>query len=262
MVLTPLDAQGIFNNELVNTLLSDEAKQTRLLNDILEELQKKDMFGVDFDFEFVFAKNKEQYAQFVQNATLMLNPEGYLVTVALAPKVSADQPGLLYEGHDYPAMGEAANFVLLMTYEWGYTYGPPMAVAPLPAVRRVLVYGISEIPPDKILMGIPNYGYDWTMPFVAGESRAERLSNPEAVARAARYGVEIQYDEEAQSPFYFYTDEQGREHVVWFEDYRSWSAKFALLKELQLAGFSIWNIMSPFPEGTRAIAENFQVIRV
>ncbi len=262
MVLTPLDPSGAFNNELVDTLLSDEAKQTRLLNEILEELRTKDMFGVDFDFEFVFARNKDQYSQFVQNATLFLNPEGYLVTVALAPKVSADQPGLLYEGHDYAAMGEAANFVLLMTYEWGYTYGPPMAVAPLPAVRRVLTYGISEIPPDKILMGMANYGYDWTLPFVQGESRAERLSNPEAVARAALYGVEIQYDEEAQSPFYYYTDEQGREHVVRFEDYRSWNAKFAVLQELQLAGFSIWNIMSPFPEGRRAIADNFQVIRV
>ena len=262
MVLTPLDPQGAFNNELVDILLSDEEKKARLLNEILAELQRKNMFGVDFDFEFVFAENKDQYSQFVQDAALKLNPEGYLVTVALAPKVSADQPGLLYQGHDYAAMGEAANFVLLMTYEWGYTYGPPMAVAPLPAVRRVLTYGISEINPDKILMGMPNYGYDWTLPFVQGESRAEQISNPEAVARAARYGVEIQFDEDAQSPFYYYTDEQGREHVVWFEDYRSWSAKFALLKELGLAGFSIWHIMYPFPEGTRAIAENFEVIRV
>ncbi|MDD4390338.1 MAG: glycosyl hydrolase family 18 protein [Eubacteriales bacterium] len=126
-------------------------------------------------------------------------------------------------------------------------------------MRRVLEYGISEINPDKILMGVPNYGYDWRIPFVQGESRAERLSNPEAVARAGIYGVEIQYDEIAQAPFFRYTDAEGNNHIVWFEDYRSWNAKFQLLKELGLAGFSIWNLMSPFLEGRAAIRDNFEV---
>lgn len=262
MVLTPLDAEGSFNNELVRALLNNEAAKARLLAEILAELQRKNMFGIDFDFEFVFAENRDQYSRFVQDAAIMLNAEGYLVTVALAPKVSADQPGLLYEGHDYAAMGEAANFVLLMTYEWGYTFGPPLPVAPLPEVRRVLEYGVSEINPDKILMGIPNYGYDWRLPFVQGESRAERLSNPEAVARAGIFGAEIQYDEAAQAPYFYYTDFEGNQHVVWFEDYRSWNAKFALLKELGLAGFSIWNLMSPFPEGMAAIRDNFEITKL
>ena len=34
-----------------------------------------------------------------------------------------------------------------MTFEWGYTYGPPMAVAPLPQVRAVLDYAVSVIEP-------------------------------------------------------------------------------------------------------------------
>lgn len=87
-----------------------------------------------------------------------------------------------------------------------------MAVAPPDAVRRVIEYGLSEIPSEKILMGIPNYGYDWKLPFIKGESKAEKLTNDEAVARAAGYGAEIMFDEQAMSPYYRYTDEDNAEH--------------------------------------------------
>ena len=73
------------------------------------------------------------------------------------------------------AIGGIADSVLLMTYEWGYTYGPPMAVAPINHVRRVAEYGASVIDPEKIQMGIPNYGYDWPLPFVQGQTRAVHL---------------------------------------------------------------------------------------
>ena len=97
--------------------------------------------------------------------TERLHSLGYIVTTALAPKTSAGQMGLLYEAHHYPVHGRLADHVILMTYEWGYTYGPPMAVSPLNQVRRVLNYAVTAIPPEKILMGMPNYGYDWMLPY-------------------------------------------------------------------------------------------------
>lgn len=262
MVLTPLNAEGVFSNELVRALLENPAAQENLINNIIETLRAKDLFGVDFDFEYVFEENRDQYTALVAEATERCNEAGFIVTVALAPKTSRDQPGLLYQGHDYFGMGQAANFVLLMTYEWGYTYGPPLPVAPLPSVRRVLDYGVSEIPPDKILMGMPNYGYDWTLPFVRGESRAEKISNGEAVARAARYGVPVEFSEEYQSPYYYYYDELGREHVVWFEDERSWQAKLNLVPEYGFAGISIWNIMPPFDGGQMILESDFDILKV
>lgn len=262
MVLTPLDSQGMFNNQLAKALLENPAAQEQLIDNLLENIRVKGMFGVDFDFEYVFAENRDQYTALVQKAREQLNAAGYLVTVALAPKTSADQPGLLYQGHDYRGMGQAANLALLMTYEWGYTYGPPMAVAPLNQVRRVIEYGISEIPPDQVLMGIPNYGYDWMLPFVPGESRAEKLSNDEAAARARQFGAEIQFDQLAQSPYYYYSDGEGNDHVVWFEDARSMQAKLELVSEYGLAGVSYWNIMDFFPSGSEVLREMYQVARV
>ena len=85
--------------------------------------------------------------------------------MALAPKYSDQQSGVLYEGMDYALLGAAANSVFLMTYEWGYTYGEPMAVAPVNQVRRVAEYALTRIPAEKIVLGVPNYGYDWPCPF-------------------------------------------------------------------------------------------------
>jgi spore germination protein len=168
--------------------------------------------------------------------------------VALAPKTRADQPGLLYEAHDYAALGAAADGCLLMTYEWGYAYGEPMAVAPLPSVREVLDYAVTEIPPEKLFLGVPNYGYDWPLPFVRGATRARSLSNQEAIRLALAYGAAISYDESAASPHFFYSDGAGTAHTVWFEDARSLAAKLSLAAEYGLAGVGFWNLMRPFSQ--------------
>ena len=134
-------------------------------------------------------------------------------------------------------------------HRWSYTYGPPLPVAPINNVRQVIEYAISEIPPAKVLMGMNNYGYDWTLPFVKGESKAEKLSNYQAAARAEYYGVPIQWDEEAMAPFFTYTAANGAEHIVWFENEESWRARLNMVEEYDLAGVGIWTIMDIFYGG-------------
>ncbi len=80
------------------------------------------MQGVDVDFEYILPSDRVAFADFVRELRIAVNAVGYRVSVALAPKISDNQPGLLYEGKDYALLGAAADFVLLMTYEWGYTY--------------------------------------------------------------------------------------------------------------------------------------------
>lgn len=133
-------------------------------------------------------------------------------------------------------------------YEWGYTYGPPLAVAPLPNVRAVLDYAVTAIPSGKIFLGVPNYGYDWPLPFVQGTTRALSISNRRAIELAVQYGVDIEYDETAQAPFFHYTDAGGVVHEVWFEDARSIDAKFRLIAEYGFRGAGVWNLMRPFSQ--------------
>ena len=121
-----------------------------------------------------------------------------------------------------------------------------MAVAPIANVRAVLDYAVNEMPPKKILLGIPNYGYDWPLPFVQGETRAQSISNQRAIELAVQYNIAIQYDETAQSPFFHYTAADGVVHEVWFEDARSMEVKLRLIAEYGFRGCGFWNIMRPF----------------
>lgn len=248
LTLTPIGADGHFNNNLVSSLVNTQSVQLNLLRELVAVMTEKGYLGLNIDFEYVLAKDRDAFTTFVARAAALLNQLAYAVTVALAPKNSDSQPGLLYEGMDYGGLGAAANSVLLMTYEWGYTYGPPMAVAPLNQVRRIVEYALTKIPAKKISLGIPNYGYDWPLPYERGVTQAETLGNVEAVQRAVFYGTEILFDQTAQSPFFRYW-QYGTRHEVWFEDVRSYEAKFSLIGEYGLSGIGVWQIMRFFRAG-------------
>lgn len=246
--LSTLTEDGTFSNELAHILLNDSSIQDKLIQNLNQLIKETGYRAIEVDFEFVLKEDALPYAAFIQRLHDYFLPQSIPIIVDLAPKVFANQPGLLYEGHDYAALGQAADYVLLMTYEWGYTYGPPMAVAPIRNVRQVLDYALTEIPPEKIYLGIPAYGYDWPLPFQPGVSRANSISNLQAIDLARTYRQAIRYDEQAQSPWFQYVDEEGQTHEVWFEDARSILAKLELAQEKQLFGINYWNLNRPFPQ--------------
>ncbi len=262
MVLAPMTPDGNFNSDIAHNIFINPESQEILINNILATLGQKGYRGIDIDFEFVLPTDREAFISFVQNIKNTLEPSGYQVMAALAPKTSAEQPGLLYEAHDYERIGNIVDLVLLMTYEWGYLFGPPMATAPVNMVRQVLDYGVTTIDPNKILMGIPNYAYDWSLPFIQGESMAEALSNIESIERAESYNVSIEFDEQAQAPFYYYTDAEGIAHVVWFDDARSMDAKFRLVNEFNLTGVGYWQIMNFFPQSWIIAYTLYNIVKV
>lgn len=256
LTLTPLDASGQFNNNLISSVVQDESYKWNLIGQLLDTLQSKGFAGVDVDFEFIQRDDRDAFTAFVRDLAETLRPYGYTTSIALAPKTSADQPGLLYEGKDYAALGAVADSVLLMTYEWGYKYGPNMAVAPLNAVRNVVEYAVTEIPPSKIHLGIPNYGYDWPLPFRRGITEAVTIGNVEAVQIAIQNNAAIQFDETAMSPYFRYTLD-GTRREVWFEDVRSISAKLNLIKEFGLSGADYWQIMRWWRANWLLFSEHF-----
>lgn len=257
--LSTLTEAGTFSSELASGLLYNEAARGALEDAVLTQMIARGYNGVDLDFEYVGAENAAAYASFAGQLRARLNALGSELLVALAPKTSADQPGVLYEGHDYAALAQNADAVLLMTYEWGYTYGPPMAVAPLGSVRRVVEYALREMPADKIFLGFPNYAYDWTLPFHAGESRARLIGNEQAVALAVQVGAEIEFDQTSATPYFHYTADDGKVHEVWFEDARSSLAKLRLLDEYGLRGVGYWNFMRPFTQNFSILSALYQI---
>ena len=260
LTLTPFGPDGNFNNQLIHSVVNNEAYKDNLIRGLLDTMEEKGYVGVDIDFEYILAEDRDAFSAFVRQVADAMRAAGYRTSVALAPKTSADQAGLLYEGKDYRALGEAADSVLLMTYEWGYTYGPPMAVAPINQVRRVVEYAVTEIPASKIDLGIPNYGYDWPLPYERGTTKATTINNVQAVRIAVEQGAEIHFDDVAESPYFTYTAD-GVEHEVWFEDVRSLLAKFRLMEEYGLRGCGYWQIMQWFRANWLLLQDQFYILK-
>lgn len=258
LTLTPIGPDGRFSNYLISSVVNDPDAWGNLIRQLVETVQEKGFRGVDIDFEYILAEDAEAFAEFVGNVRLAINEIGYPVSVALAPKTSDDQPGLLYAGKNYALLGEAADKVLLMTYEWGYTYGPPMAVAPINKVREVVEYALTRIPAYKVNLGIPNYGYDWPLPFEQGVTAAKTIGNIEAVRIAIENDAQIRFDTTAMSPYFRYVKD-GVEHEVWFEDVRSMEAKFNLVREFDLRGMGYWQIMKLFRANWLLLSDRFLI---
>ncbi len=262
MLLSSITEDGGFSGQRASLLFRSVALQDKVFDQIVEIMKEKGYVGLDVDFEYVNAEDAGDFQNFLRRAAERMHAEGFFVNVDLAPKTSAGQQGLLYEAHDYAAIGALADTVLLMTYEWGYTYGPPMAVAPLNQVRRVVEYGVSAIPSEKIMLGLANYGYDWILPFERGITRATAIGNEYAVEIAQRYGVPIQFDQTAQSPTFDYWGRIGRKHVVWFEDARSMEGKYGLIEEFSLRGGGYWNLMKPFNQNWAFLSARYVIRKV
>ncbi len=261
MVVTNIGGSGGFSSDIAHSILTSEPAQTNLINNILNTLNTKNYSGVDIDFEYIYPYDKDSYVQFLRRLNIELKKQNYTLSVAVAPKYRANQSGILYEAHDYKRIGEIADRVIIMTYEWGYMYGPPMAISPYDQVRQVLKYAVTEIPSNKILMGMPNYAYDWTIPFTTNNP-ATILSNVQAVNLAIEKGSIINFDNVAKAPYFNYFDNLGNKHVVWFDNAESTYSRLGLVEEFNLAGVSYWTINNFFNQNWLVLNGLYNVTKV
>ncbi len=261
MVITNIDSSsGKFSSDLAHDLLVNNQAIDKLIANVLEVLKAKGYYGLTIDFEYVYPYDKDVYNSFLDKISRILHQNGYILMTALAPKTAVDQKGTLYEAHDYNFHGKVADRVILMTYEWGYTYGQPQPVAPLPAVEKVIDFALTQIPADKILMGIPNYGYDWKVPYVKGTA-ASPVGNYTAVSIARNNKASISYDETRQAPYFTYFDADKQEHIVWFEDARSIQAKLQLVDSKMIRGVSYWTLNRAWPQNWLVLDAMFNVLK-
>ncbi len=261
LVVTNTTEGGGFDSDIIHALVTDSVAANRLFENLLGVLNAKGYYGLNVDFEYIPETDREAYNRFLANMHQRISVEGgYPFFTALAPKESDEQRGRLYEAHDYAFNGRIADRVILMTYEWGYLYGPPLPVAPMDGIRRVLDYAVTRIPSDKIMMSLPGYAYDWTLPYQPG-SAARHLSIVQATQLAAEKHVQIQFDPESITPFFTYV-ENGREHIVWFDDAISAEAKLLLIDEYDLAGVSYWTLNQLWPQNWAVLRSLYNVKKV
>ena len=239
LTITNIGGEG-FSSEIAHEVFTNAEVQERLIENIITTASLKGYSGVNIDFEYLYPEDKDLYTAFLQNLNKDLKENGYALAVAVAPKISGNQEGLLYSAHDYEAIGRIADIVIIMTYEWGYLYGDPQSISPINKIDEVISYATSVIPAKKILLGVSNYAYDWTLPYVKG-TPAMIMSNIQALNLARTKGSTIMFDEISKSPYFRYVTNTN-EHIVWFEDSRTLYAKLDLVKRYGLQGISYWNI--------------------
>jgi spore germination protein YaaH len=156
--ITNLTPEG-FSPEMTRQVLNSPEIRNRLIHNIYTLVKTKNYAGVNVDFEQVQAGERDLYTGFLRSLNKRLNAEGYFTSVALHVKKSDRD----FPGYDYGGIGAVADFVFIMAYDWHEKHSGPGPVAPIDEIRKTLDYAVQRKPRNKIILGVPRYGYDWTM---------------------------------------------------------------------------------------------------
>ncbi|UOR12081.1 glycosyl hydrolase family 18 protein [Halobacillus amylolyticus] len=254
--VTNLSPSKGFDEQLAHHLLSNKQARHNLTENIYKVLNKYDLKGVVIDFEGLKQKDKSLFNQFIKELSNRLHPVGMEVALAVPPLSGPNTPSW-NAAYDYQTLGQHADFLFLMTYDWHWLGGKPGPIAPISSIRKTLNYATSVISNEKIILGIPLYAYDW--PLSDKNVEAEAYSQRYALEKAIEHGSVIHYDHRSGAPWFRYTDENGVRHEVWFEDARSLLAKYRLAKKYNLHGVGGWQIEFNFPQGEQILKEEFTI---
>lgn len=262
MTLTNLGPEK-FDPDLASAVIRDETVKAQLMINLAILLELYHFGGVNIDFENVSPADRTFFTDFIRDLKLNLGARGYLISVTVPPKAS-DIPDEIGKGaYDYFDLGQWADFIFIMTYDWGHLGSPPMPVAPINEVQKVLDYATTQIPSKLILQGIPLYGYNWQLPYMP-DSPVTVVNLMEVYEIARRYHATIQFDPVAQSPNFNYRDQDGNDHIVWFEDTRSLQTKYQAARDMNLGGVGFWygkNTPYGLPQGWVLFNEMFVIIK-
>ncbi|MCG9969406.1 glycosyl hydrolase family 18 protein [Pelotomaculum terephthalicicum JT] len=220
---------------LIHRLLTDNNLRKTLIANIRSMLLDNRFIGVNIDFEFVPPEDRAFMTAFMAELNSALKPCGLLVTISLPPELRDDPAHPFSGAFSYPDLARYSDQVYILAYD--EHVAEPGPIASIGFVRQVLAYALTVIPRWKIRLGMAVYGRDWS----AGETLPQELSYRDAVVRAAAFGAEIRYDEKEQEPTYSYT-ERGINHVVWFENARSFAVKLDLARRENIPGIGVWRL--------------------
>ncbi|MBV9119878.1 MAG: hypothetical protein JOZ39_04155 [Chloroflexi bacterium] len=240
--VVPIVANGQFSEGVAHSLLSDGNRQTTLLDGLQWLMQNFGYDGVNIDFENVSQGDRDGFSALMSNVYARLHPMGKLVTAALPSKTHETFSG--FSGpFDYTALAPNLDLALIMAYDQHYSGGPAGPIADVAWVSDVINFAKTEIPPSKILLGLPFYGYSW------GPGGTRAMSYSDIVNAVFANGVQIQMDAASQSPTFSYAGRQ-----VWFENSTSLKAKLNLVGNNGLAGWGGWRLGQEDPNFWTVVA--------
>ncbi len=262
MLISTLSDQGIGSKEVATNILNNMDVQERFVDNVVSMLKTKGYYGLNIYIQFLIPENRTLVEQFLQRFTKRIHEEGFRVVVTVTPKVNYELTNVEYEKIDYSSIAQMVDKILFVSYEWGYSYGPPASVAPVNLIREILNYIVTTVPPEKVSIGLSIVGYDWPLPYIPGFTRANAITTEAAIEIAREEGVSIQFDIISQAPYFFYISSDQKYHIVWFKDARNVDVITRLLPEYGFTGLSIWNINHFFTQMWLIINVNYDIEKV
>ncbi len=220
--------------ETFHATLADPGTRQQAVAAIVQMVVDTGVDGAHIDFEGLSPEDRPNLTQFMADLAPALRAKGKLVTQAVAAR-DRDRDTGWAGAYDYAALAPYNDFIVTMTY--GYGTAVPQSTAPYTWVANSAAYAISQIPREKLLLGLAWYGYQWNL--TSGSVKALRYSD--AMDIAAKNGVQVGFDEASQTAKFSYTA-GGENFEVWFEDGRASDAKLDLVFRLGLAGAAGWRM--------------------
>jgi spore germination protein len=245
MLVSTINETGTGSFEITNAIFNNQELQNKLIDNVIYVIETKGYDGAVFGFQYVQEEDLSQYIDFIDYASMRLHNIGYSAGVVLIPSTFGYIPGQPYEETYFFEIGQAVDSAILFSYQWATGFIPNILQTSYSFQKGYLDVAITQIPPEKIYLGVSRIAYDFELPYVEGESLVSSLSDPAALSLASQYNSVINYDEETKFSYFLYKI-AGVDHFVWFRDARQLNATLELVEEYGLGGITIWNIMNYF----------------
>lgn len=226
---------GDWDLEVVGEVLRDPATMEAHVRNIVNLVITEGYDGIDLDYESLEARDRDAYSAFLRELSAALHAEGKVLTSSVHAKTSEEGVDERNVAQDFKVIGETNDQVRVMTYDYSWDTSPPGPVAPAEWAEDVIAWTVTQIPREKVTLGIVLLGYDWV------DEQGQTVDYHMAMSRAREQGAEIRRSDD-ETPWYTYTDDAGQEHEVWFEDAASASAKLDLIREYDLGGVFLWRL--------------------
>ncbi len=230
---------ALMDKDALHILLRNYSYRQHLIQQLNQQARADKYDGVNIDFEFIPPADAPYFTQFLRELKAALGQDKTL-SVAVFARTGEENWPVAYQ---YKEIGKIVDRVVVMAYDYSYADSAPGPVAPLWWVKDVKDYMMANIPREKILLGLPTYGYNWT----AG-GKAVTVTAPKLAAIQSKYQVKGGFDAASMSPYYNYTDENGRQHTIWLENQASLNEKFNVATADRLGGIAFWRIGNGFDD--------------
>lgn len=232
---------NITSNVLANPTIQ-QANITALLNTV----NVHGFDGIDIDYEGLGSSNRDLFTKYIQTLTAAFHADNKKVAVTLEAGVANEVP------MDWHALGSIVDEARIMVYDYhSSTTDTPGPIAPLGWVQEVTSYAVNQIPPSKVIIGLGNYGYDW-QPSTDGSGswtgigisadEATALAQQEKASIVRMTGIDDQGYDIGSIPSFVYTDVNGVQHSVWYEDAQSLQDKINIVSQYPVKGVIFWSI--------------------